>query len=248
MEGTCGRPIGFAPIFSISQTWSNNSLSQLQSSDYNTLGGSGGISYQTPTIGVLSLFGQYQTTDFTNRVLFFSQSPMHDGFDTYGGGIRYVRQLGARIQGTVSVSYTSVRPFVGAAGFDGLTYGADVTFRASSRLMLHGSVLRDVQPSNVFDATYFLETKGLVEGTYDIGSRLKLVVGASEQDRTFKGPAIVQGVDLSSDSLKSIYSSLTYSLRRFYVALNAKYDQRNANISDLGYPDTRVGLTVGTQF
>jgi hypothetical protein len=58
----------------------------------------------------------------------------------------------------------------------------------------------------------------------------------------------MQGVDLSSDTLKSVYSTLTYSLRRVFVALNARYDQRDANLAGLGYPDTRVGLTVGTQF
>ena len=248
LNGACGRSVGFSPNFSITQTWSNNSLSQLQSSDYKTLGGTGGVSYQRPTFGNLSLFGQYQSTEFTNRILFFNLSPQHDGFDTYGGGVSYVRQLGARIQGSVSLSYTSVKPFAGSASFNGPTYGADVTFRASSRLMLHGSVTRDVQPSNVFDATYFLETKGLVEADYHLGSRLDVDVAASETDRTFKGPALVKGVDLRNDTQKSIYATVTYTLRKLYVALDLRNDQRTANVAGLSYPDNRIGVTAGARF
>lgn len=249
LEGACGHGYGFSPIFSVSQTWLNNSLSQLQSSNYSTLGGSGGISYQAPTLGNLSLFGQYQTTDFTNRLVVFDQNPVQDGFDTYGGGVKYVRLLGARIQGTISLSYTSVKPFVGStSGFNGVTYGADVTFRASSRLDLHGSFNRDIQPSDVFDATYYLETKSLVEGTYHLGSRIEANLGLSEADRTFKGSSLLTNLDLREDTLKTIYGTLTYKLRKFYVALSLRNEERTTNTPGLGYTNNRVGLTAGTIF
>jgi hypothetical protein len=249
LNGVCGRGHGLQPTFSVSQSWTNNSLAQLNSQDYNTLGGSGGLDYVGPTFGTLSLFGQYQTTDFTNRILMVDLSAFHDGFDTYGGGVRYVRQLGARIQGTVSVSYTSVKPFIGTtSGFNGLTYGADLTYRASGRLSFHGSVTRDVQPSNVFNATYFLETKSVVEANYSAGSRLRLNLGASEQDRTFEGADLTAITDLKSDSYKSLYGSITYALRKFYLTLNASNNLRTANIAGLSYTDNRIGLTAGTSF
>jgi Putative beta-barrel porin 2 len=249
LEGACGRGFGFSPTFSVSQTWSNNSLTALQSSNYKTLGGSGGVSYQAPTLGNLSLFGQYQTTNFTNRLVLFNQNAVQDGFDTYGGGVKYARLLGARIQGTVSLSYTSVKPFVGnTSGFNGVTYGADITFRASSRLDFHGSFNRDVQPSNVLDSTYYLETKSLLEGTYHIGSRLDANLGVSEADRTFKGSALLTNFDLRDDTLKTVFGALTYKLRRFYVALNLRNEARAANVTGLSYTDNRVGLTAGTSF
>ena len=249
MEGACGRGFGFSPIFSVSQTWSNNSLAQLQTSNYTTLGGSGGISYQAPTLGDVSLFGQYQTTDFTDRLVIFNQTPIQDGFDTYGGGVKYVRLLGARIQGTVSLSYTSVKPFVGSAGgFDGVTYGADITFRAGSRLDFHGSFNRDVQPSNIPDTTYYIETKSLVEGTYHLGSRLDANLGVSQQDRAFKGSLFPTNLDLQDDTLKTIYGTLTYKLRKFYVALSLRNEQRSADVAGLSYANNRVGLTAGTTF
>jgi len=249
LEGACGRGYGFSPNFSVSQAWSTNTLSLLQSSNYNTLGGSGGISYQAPTLGDVSLFGQYQTTTFTNRLVAFNQSSIQDGFDTYGGGVKYVRLLGARIQGTVSLSYTSVKPFVGnTSGFNGVTYGADITFRASSRLDFHGSFNRDIQPSNVLDSTYFLETKSLVEGTYHVGSRLEANLGVSEADRTFKGSSLLTNLDLREDTLKIIYGSLTYKLRKLYFALSVRNEERSTNTVGLDYTDNRVGLTAGTIF
>ena len=255
MEGACGRGFGFSPIFSITQAWSTNSLSLLQSSNYSSLGGSGGISYQAPTLGNLSLFGQYQTTTFPNRFVPFNQGETQDGFNTYGGGVKYVRLLGARIQGTVSLSYTSVQPFVsGTGGFDGLTYSADVTYRASSRLDFHGSFIRDVQPSNVPDSTYYIETKSLVEGTYHVGSRIDVNLGLSQADRTFKGSSLLPNLtnltnfDLRSDTLKTVYGVVTYRLRKLYVALSARNEFRSANVPELSYTDNRVGLTVGTNF
>jgi len=247
-DATCGHGYGFAPILSFSRSWANNSLVQLQSSDYTTIGGSAGFSYQTPTFGNLSFFGQYQSTEFNERIFLITVGPVQDGFDIYGGGVKYVRLLGARIQGTVSLSYTSVKPFLsGTKGFDGPTYGADLTFRASSRLNFHANFTRSIVPSNVLESTYSLQTKELVEGTYDIGSRLSLNLGVSDQHRNFSGEALNIN-DLTSDELKSVYATLTYSLRKIHFSLNAQNSQRTANIALLSYPDTRVGLIVATDF
>jgi hypothetical protein len=249
LEGACGRGFGFSPNFSVNQSWSTNSSSQLATSDYSSIGGSGGISYQTPKFGVLTLFGQAQSTDFTNRLVPTAQGAQHDGFDTYGGGVRYSRQLGARIQGTVSLSYTSVKPYLsGTRGFDGPTYSADLTYRASSRLNFHGNFTRDVQASNVLNSTYFIETKESVDGTYRVGSRITLVLGASQSDRNFKGPVLSPQTDLTNDHLETVYGSATYRLRRLYFTLSASQDQRSANVVGLGYGDTRVGLTAGANF
>jgi hypothetical protein len=249
LEGACGRGFGLSPNFSFTQSWSTNSLAQLSSSDYNTTGGNAGVSYQTPNFGVLSLFGQAQTTDFTNRLVTFNLVTGHDGFETYGGGVRYSRLLGARIQGTVSVSYTAVHPYTGATtDFSGFTYSTDLTFRASSRLMLHGNFIRDVQPSNVFNSTYYVESKELVEGTYNLGSRITLNLGASDTNRDFKGAMLSRLTDLTHDELESVYGSASYRLRKIYLTLSASQTHRTANVAGLGYPDTRVGLTVGGNF
>lgn len=249
LNAACGRGVGLEPTLSVSQTWSNNSQVQLTTSDYNTLSVNGGVAYTRPTFGNLSLFGLYQKTDFSNRFVQFGARSIQDGFDTYGGGVRYVRQLGARIQGTVSLSYTSVKPYVGQTGnFSGPTYGADITYRASSRLQFHGSVDRDVQPSNTFDSTYLVETKGAFDANYSVGSRLNFSVGVSEQSRNFKGATIKTAIDLKSDEVKSIYGSASYKLRRLSLTLDVRNDLRTANIPGLGYSDTRVSLTTGTRF
>ncbi|HEX4182359.1 MAG TPA: outer membrane beta-barrel protein [Caulobacteraceae bacterium] len=248
VEGACGRSIGFQPTFSFNQTWTNNSQAQLQSSNYTSTGGSGGIAYVTPTFGNLTVFGDYTSTTFGNRSIALGPLQLQDGFDQYGGGVRYSRLLGARIQGVVSLSYMAVRPFVGSAGFDGPTYSADITYRAGSRLSLHGNVTHDIQPSNVLDSDFYIETKGLVEANYQFSSRLSALLGVSDNDRTFKGPALMPGIDLTHDTLKSVYTTITYSVRKLFVALDVRYQNRDANLSGFSFPDTRVGLTVGTRF
>jgi hypothetical protein len=249
LDTTCGRPVGISPILSVSQSWANNSNVELSSSDSQTFSVSAGVAYQAPAFGKLSLFGQYQTTTFNNRFVLVNSQPVQDGYDTYGGWIRYQRLLGARIQGTVSVGYTSLKPAVaGTPGFDGFTYDADLTYRVDSRLGLHGSFTRDLEPSNVLDATYGLETKTLVEATYDLAARVKLNLGVSETTRRFQGLALITGVDLTKDDIKSIYATATYRRNKLFVALNVRNDERIANVADFSYSDTRVGLTVGTAY
>jgi hypothetical protein len=249
LDAICGRPIGLSPILSVTQSWANNSNTELSTSDNQTFGVSAGVAYQTPTFGKLSLFGQYQTTTFNNRFVLVNSQPVQDGYDTYGGWIRYQRLLGARIQGTASVGYTSLKPAIaGTPGFDGFTYDADLTFRAGGRLGLHAGFNRDVEPSNVLDATYGLEIRSLVEATYDLGARLKLNLGVSETTRRFQGLSLLTGVDLTKDDTKSIYATATYKLNKLFVALNVRNDERIANVAAFSYSDTRVGLTVGTAY
>jgi hypothetical protein len=248
VQGACGRAIGFQPTFSFNQTWTNSTQQQQQSTDYNSTGGSGGIAYVTPTFGNLTVSGNYTSTRFVNRVIALGPIQLQDGYDTYGGGVSYSRLLGARIQGVVSLSYTTVQPYIGSAGFSGPTYSLDVTYRVGGRLSLHGNVTHDIQPSNVIDSDYYIETKGQIEASYLFSSRLDATVGFSDSARNFKGPALMPAVDLTHDTLESVYGTVTYSLRKVYVSLDVRHEYRSANLSGFSYPNTRVGFTVGTKF
>jgi hypothetical protein len=244
----CGGDIGFAPVASVSESWSQNNGGALTTSDLRIFSGSAGLAYQTPTNGALSLFGQYQTTDFPNRTIITGGETTHDGYQLYGVGIKYSRTLGARIQGTVSGNYTIVDTEGSSNGFKGFTYSASLNFRASSRLSFLGDFNRQVTPSNVLDASYQVSNQELIEANYTHGARWSFSIGASEQVANQSGVGLISVLDLTHYTTNSIFSRATYSLRRINFSVSLRNDRRATNQPLLNYSDTRASVTAATSF
>ncbi len=246
----CGRRIGLAPTFSLSQDWATNSSAQRLTSNHESLTVTGGLAYHRPNFGDLSVFAQYTRTRFPNRFFNPGPSAMQDGFSVYSGGVRYDRKLGARIEGVFALSYTSLNPTSAAQmAFSGLTYSADVTYRASSRLQAHISLERAVKPSNRVGTNYSTDKTYFLDGTYDLGSRIKLNLGVSKRTQRYVGSALVSGVDLTAADIKTVYGSVTYKVgRRITLNLDARREWRDAPVAAFRYASTRVGLSAGLAF
>jgi hypothetical protein len=252
LNASCGGSIGFAPLASISESWSQNSLSALSSSDLRTFSASAGLAYQTPTNGTASVFGQYQTTDFPNRNLGVGGvglgSGAQDGYKLYAGGIKYSRNLGARIQGSVSASYSLVDSEGASNGFKGFTYSTSISYRATSRLSFLASFARQVTPSNVLDASYQVENDNSLQATYSHGNRWSITAGVDEVVGRQNGSALTSAIDLLNFDTKSVFAIATYSLRRINLSLSLSHDDRTTNQSLLNYSDTRASITASTTF
>lgn len=252
VNASCGGSIGFAPVASVSESWSQNSQSVLSSSNLRTFSASAGLAYQTPTNGTASVYGQYQTTTFPNRNLGVGGVGLgtgpQDGYTLYGGGVKYSRNLGARIQGSVSASYSIVDSEGAGSGFGGFTYSAGVSYRASSRLSFYASVARQVTPSNVLDASYQVENDNLIQATYSHGSRWSLTAGVEQVVGTQNGAALTSSIDLLNFDTKSVFAIANYSLRRINLSLSLRNDTRTTNQSLLNYSDTRASITASTTF
>jgi hypothetical protein len=243
----CGGSIGFAPVAAVSETFSQNTQSLLSTSNVRVFSGSAGLAYQTPTNGTLSLFGQYQTTDFPNRGVILGVVAQNDGYKLYAGGVKYARSLGARIQGTLSASYT-VTNAQGSQSFKGITYSANGNYRASSRLSFAASVGRDVTPSNTLDATYSVADHRSIEAIYTHGGRWTLSFGVSEQIGEQYGGSLIPLFDLQHYDDKSVFAQATYTLRRINFSFVVRNDHRDSNQALLDYSDTRASLTAATTF
>jgi hypothetical protein len=249
LDGTCGRAIGLAPTFSLSQAWADNSAVVRRVVDSRTFSATGGLAYARPALGSLSVFGEFITTEFPNNVLLVDGMPQADGYQVYAGGLRYDRRLGARIQGVVSLSYTSLDPAIGNDGFRGFTYSADGTYQASSRLQAHIDFSRVTTPSNVLGASFSVDQNLLAEGIYAVGPRLSLKLGALRLARHYEGPGLVDDLDLTNETIYTVYTTATYTLsKRLAFALDLRREQRDANISAFSYVSTRVGLTATGTF
>ena len=201
-NAVCGRQVGLAPFFGVSQVWHDNSNPIARSEDYETFGVNWGLAYNRPALGSLQLFGNYNSTAFPDSELALGGPAIHSGYHLIAGGVEFDRRLGARIQTTVSVSYTSLSPYfsgglnplLGAEatkGFNGLTYSADVSFRVPGRLSTRVRYTRATLPSTVLGASFTLDNLLLGDIQYRLGPRISLSAASA-------GTAATSGVRLRS--------------------------------------------------
>ncbi|MHB8530539.1 MAG: outer membrane beta-barrel protein [Caulobacteraceae bacterium] len=246
----CGRSYGLQPSFGVSEDWSGNSAAVRHSADFRTFGLDWGLAYVRPVLGELSLFGTYRRTDFPNRDLIVGNTTIQDGYQLLAGGAKYDRHLGARIEGWVSVSYTSLQlNLPSAKGFKGLTYSTDWTYRASSRLKGHFDFARATLPSNRLGASFTLDQLLTGDVDYLLGPRLTLVLGASRDARQFEGPALIPSIEISNEIVYTGFVTASYALsRRLSLVLDVRRQQRDANLVAFSYGDTRFDLTVMAKF
>ncbi len=251
-NAACGRAVGLAPFVGVWQQWQQNSAQLLVSSNYRTLGVDFGLGYARPALGSLQLFGAYRTTDFPDSLVLVGPMVVHDGYNLIAGGVTYDRRLGARIEGTVSASYTSLTVNIpGASGFSGFTYSVDVVYHASGRLAGHVRFDRATQPSNRPDSTFTIDEIILGDIQYKLGPRIGLSIGGDRDDRSFGGPAstIIPTIFSTHEIEYAGFGAATYTLsRRLSFTLDVRHIDRYANVPAFSYGDTRADLTVATTF
>jgi len=250
LSATCPRTTGFAPSVAFSDTAFQNSNPVEHSSDNNTFTASVGAVYTRPKFGDLSLYFEYDDTEFSNRLVRVGGGFDHDGYHTYSEGIRYDRRLGARIEGVAFLSYTEVDPTIAREGkVSGLTYAADVTFRATGKITAHLRIDREVLPVLLENTTYSLQEDYIADASYAITPHVSATIGVSSQNQDFKGATLNSAVDLTRQRTNSIYGSASLSLgRRLAFVLDLRQEDRAGSLSTYDYSSTRVSLTAKATF
>jgi hypothetical protein len=247
---TCGRSIGLAPSVSVSQSWRDNSNVLMRQVNSNSFTVSPSLAYQQPALGALSLFATYAKTDYPNQTYPGPLGLLTGGYNLYAGGVRYDRRLGGRIEGTVTVSYTSLdQNGPGSQGFSGLTYAADLTYHVSSRLHAHANATRATTPSDRLGANYSVDETYEGDLTYALGPRLTISGTYSHRIRDYPGgsPLIVN--DLTHEVSDQFTADATYELnRRVRLSLIAGDTERTANFPGLSFSSTTVELETRASF
>ena len=171
-----------------------------------------------------------------------------DGFKTYEGGLRFTHQVGARIQGTGSVSYTVVKADLpGIPENKGLGYAFDMTFRATGRMQFHGSFARSAGVSNRTQATYSINKTYGGDVTYQLGPRLVLNGGARYSVKDYAQSSLAGIPGLAHEDSTRYYGTARFDLSpRFSLAVDGFHNQRRANLSAFTYSDNRVSLSLFT--
>ena len=250
LNGSCGQAIGFAPTFGLSEDWVQNS-SQLSSPGSRTFSLNGGVAYRRPSFGSLSLFGSYSKTNFDAPTNLPPGVPAFaDGFRTYAGGVTYTRRIGSRLTGTASISYTSLKPTSRLSRpFSGLTYEFNTSYAVSPRLNGQLKIARATSPSTRIGGTYSVSQVYSGEINYALGQRWNLQTGASRQKHDYLGGQVLPGLDLTKETVDTIFGSARYKLtRRISLTMTLTHENREASLAAFSYSSNRVGLSASTSF
>lgn len=247
---SCSSATGFGVMAQVARNWSDNSRQTLQEANYESSTYTAGLTYARPALGTLTLFGSRETVDYPDRVV-------TDGYTVDSVGMTYDRQLGARIQGTVTASYAQVEqdgrllPGLGlpAAKQDVTSYGAKLSFRVNSRLNLLGSFNRGVSPAIGFLQAYEVSNRYRISGTYQIGSRLTATAGFNRVERDPSENALPSLVVPTESTLDVASASLRYQQSdRLGFELYLEHEKRDTNLDPFDYTSDRIGLTTIVTF
>ena len=244
LSANCPRSVGFAPFVSASREWMTESVQSTQ--NHNQYSVSGGVAYNHPVIGQISLFGQYQTVRYPKRQFDINGAIITDGYEVAAGGVRYARTLGTTIDVSASFSYTSVHPnSVLEPGFNGPAYDGQITYHPMWRLQLQANFSRAVHAAPLINASYVRDTSTGLHLTYRLNQKLSVEGFVQRASSDYRGAALVPGIDQTTQTTDSAGGSIRYALNdTIQLALRASTDNRSTDLALFNYSSTRVGLSL----
>lgn len=239
---SCERPVGFSPVASAAFTQLRNEVVVRRRSDVDNLTLSGGVAYQQPSLGKLSLLGTLTDALYPNRLV----GGQRDGVRTYAATMMLERRTGTRVQGSVSAGYVLVDPDLpGVPSFSGMSYGADVVWLPGGRAKMSLSAARSVEASNRLDVSYFRQDMVRMTLRYGATTRLNADIRASYRVRKYAAAPVPGVTPLGTDRSYGAGGGLSFALnRRIMLGLDADYQRRNAAVDLFDYGGTRLGLSA----
>jgi hypothetical protein len=246
LNAECGRAVGLDPKIDLTEQWVSNSNPAVRIDNLRTFTAIPAIGYRRPSLGEIELYGSFQDVAYPDRDLTQGPASIQDGYQLYGAGFRYDRHLGARIETTLRVGFVGLRPDISTVpGFNGVTWGADVSARVTGRIRLHLTVQRDATPATWQDVTYALSDTQSAQIEYLVGARLKLNLGVARTMDDYHGAHVLPGIDLQHDRIDGAFAALSLAMsRRIKFKLEVRHETRAADVLGYNYTDTQAGFTV----
>lgn len=243
----CGSVIGLKPGLSIERTVVTNSSVFRRLGNFNSTAYGASIGYISPTLGELSLFGNYRKGDYPNRGAFIGGRTLGDKVEVFSGGLRLQRDLGSRLKGNISIGYTLAEPSLpGTRRFSGGSGSADLTAQISEPLQVVLGYSRSVQQSNQLNVSFSVNDAYSLNASYVLGPRLVLTGGVSRTERKLRdSPALTPNLLGLEDKTTLYFGGLRYSpLGPISFSLNATKSERRSDTGFFDYNASAVSLGV----
>jgi Putative beta-barrel porin 2 len=189
----CGGQIGLRPGASFERSVVKNSSFLRRIGNFNSTAIGASLGYVNPTLGELTLFGNYRRGNYPNRGSFTGRPNVNERVGVYTGGLRLQRDLGDRLRGNISLGYTVAEPSLrGTRRFSGLSGSADLTAQIADPLQLVIGYARSVQQSNQLDVSFTVNDNYNLNASYVINPRLVLTAGAARAERKLRNSPLLQ--------------------------------------------------------
>lgn len=244
----CGNIIGLTPGFRYRHEETNNSATLRKVSNVVYDDFTVSLGYTRPSIGIISVYGNYRDGRYPDRDTTTTGLPFNDGIKVYGAGLRFERNIGSRLIGSVSAGYQHVDPkSTGTASFSGLSYSGDITWTATDRLQSRIALGRSAEQSNLFLTSYAVRTFISWDTNFKVNERFDINGAFSYAKRNYRVSTVDPGqIARDADKTWLVRGGAGYRFARlFRLGLDATHEWRRSNTTLARYKDTRVALTLG---
>ena len=252
VRGQCAGAIGISPSVGYTHSETRNSSPFYAFNDSNQDTVDASIGYQRPSLGRVSIYGNYSKGEYPNRNVLGLPATIPgiptDGVTSYSAGARFERSIGTRLSGSASFGFSWVDPKnIFSQKFRGTTYSLQVNIIPTNRMSLDLIASRSAQLSNTVFASYSVTNLYALNGTYKVNDRLSANFGVSQQKRNYRQSAstVDQAAFPTEDKFTRAYSGFAYNLNR-RIRLNGLVSQqrRQADNPLFRYNNTTATLGV----
>jgi hypothetical protein len=243
----CGAEVGLRPGATFERSVVRNSSGFRKIGNFNatTVGLSVGLA--NPTLGEVSLFGNYRRGSYPNRGAFTGRPDVNERIGVYTAGVRLQRDIGSRLKGNLSVGYTVAEPSVaGTRRFSGISGSADLTAQLGDPLQVTLGYSRAVQQSNQLDVSFTVNDSYNINASYIVTPQLVVTAGAARNKRALRDSPLLNPNLLGTDDRTTIYSGgVRYAPGGpISFSLNANKSKRSSQSRIFNYEASTVSLGV----
>jgi Putative beta-barrel porin 2 len=243
----CGGIIGLKPGLTFERSVVKNSSFLRQIGNFNSTAVGVSVGYVTPTLGELSLFGNYRRGKYPNRGTFTGRANVNENIGVYSGGLRLQREIGNRLKGNVSLGYTVAEPSVaGTRRFSGISGSADLTAQLAEPLQVVVGYSRSVQQSNQLNVSFTVNDSYNINASYILNPRVVLTAGAARTQRKLRdSPLLPPNLLGSKERTTQFFGGVRFSpAGPITFSINATKSIRKSQTRFFDYDASSVSLGV----
>lgn len=242
----CNRNAGFAPVAGFTYQQLDNGQSRFFNSQQSIA--NLGVSYSQPSIGTLSVNAVYTKL---RRPFIAELTGIGDDTNLYSFALGLNRSVSPRFRINIAGGLTKAVPQRdGVRSFLGASYTGRLEWLPTSRIIVTGTMARQVTSQNGISATYAILEEYMLSVGYKASAKSQITLAGNRTQRDFRGESLTSFLEpLRADRLTSVSANYNYNLtRRLRVSLGASHRWRKADNPFYDYRSTVLSSSIGANF
>lgn len=246
VKAGCERAAGFSPVGSFYSQHISRSRSRFFNSRRSVA--NLGLVYSQPSVGTLSI-----TTAYTQirRPFIGELTGFNDDTNVYDFAVGINRSVSPRLRLNVTGGLTKAKPQRAAVqSFTGASYSGRLEWLPTPRLVMTGTVARQVTNQNGISATYVIREDYTLSAQFKASAKSQITFGGSQVHRDFRGESLTPFlIPLRTDEVTTLSANYNYDLTpRLRVGLGVSHRWRKAGNPIYDYSSTVLSSSIGAHF